>query len=248
MNGQLEIYPTTTLLIHAAAGQISLQLVSSAKSTGGATIALSGGDTPRGVYALLGSEPLRSRIPWEKVHLFWGDERCVPPSDPESNFRMVNEALLQRVTIPPQNVHRVKTENDPAAAAQAYEEELRQTFGLKAGTMPVFDVVMLGLGDDGHTASLFPGTPALDDRRKLVTDVYVERLQAHRVTLTFQVLNSAHHVFVLVSGTGKARILAEVLRGNPASYPAQRIQPVAGELRWLVDCDAASQLEPVIHQ
>lgn len=248
MNGQLEIYPTTRLLIYAAAEQISSQLIGGAESRGRAMIALSGGSTPRAVYALLGSEPVRSQIPWEKVHLFWGDERCVPPSDPESNFRMVDEALLQRVTIPPQNVHRVKAENDPAAAAQEYEEELRQTFGLNAGTMPAFDVVMLGLGDDGHTASLFPGTPALDERRKLVADVYVERLRTHRITLTFPVLNNAHHIVVLVSGKSKAGILAEVVRGNLASYPAQRIQPVAGELRWLVDRDAASQLEPVIHQ
>lgn len=198
MIGQLDIHPNAGLLTHAAAEHISALLVSSVHSRGRAMIALSGGSTPRGVYSLLGSEPMRSRIPWSNVHLFWGDERCVPSTDPESNFRMVHEAMLQHIAIPPQNIHRVLAENNPAAAAQMYEAELRQMSEMPPGSVPSFDVVVLGLGADGHTASLFPGAPALEERTRLVTDVYVEKLGFHRITLTFPVINNARHILVLV--------------------------------------------------
>ena len=247
MIGQLDIHHNAELLTHAAAGHISALLTGSVHTRGRALIALSGGSTPRGVYTLLGSEPMRSRIPWKDVHLFWGDERCVPPTDRESNFRMVHEAMLQHITIPPENIHRVMAENDPGAAAQSYEADLQQISGTGPASIPVFDVVVLGLGTDGHTASLFPGTPALDEMNRLVTDVYVEKLRARRITMTFPVINNARHILVLVSGEEKAGILEEVLRGDSLDYPIQKVRPAAGDLRWLVDRDAASKLASSFH-
>lgn len=248
MTGQLDILATADLLMRSAAANISSLLIRAVQSRGRAMVALSGGSTPRGVYSLLGSEPTRSQIPWEKVHLFWGDERCVPPTDAESNFRMVNETLLQHIIIPSQNVHRIPGEGSPESAAKAYESELRKAFPLNPAATPDFDVMVLGLGADGHIASLFPGTPVLEERQRLVVSVFVEKVRPHRITMTFPVINNAHQILVLVSGTSKAGILAQVLQGDPLLFPAQRIQPVAGKLRWLVDRDAASQLYTVVHQ
>jgi 6-phosphogluconolactonase len=242
MNGRLDIQPTADELIRVSAERIASLLSESVQSRGMAMFALSGGSTPQSVYSILGSEPLRSGIPWPSVHLFWGDERCVPPGHPQSNYRMVNETLLQHVDIPSGNVHRLKGELDPAMAAKQYEEEIRQTFQVNEDKVPRFDVILLGLGEDGHTASLFPNTPALKEQQKLVTEVYIEKLKTHRITLTFPVINNAYHVLFLVSGKGKAGILSEVLQGNSVSYPAQHVRPVAGELQWLVDQDAASRL------
>ncbi|MBM2841757.1 MAG: pgl, partial [Bacteroidetes bacterium] len=179
------------------------------------------------------------------VHLFWGDERCVPPDDPESNYRMVHEALLRHIGIPPENVHRIKGELDPALTAREYEEEIRRAFGVNENAIPRFDLILLGLGEDGHTASLFPGTSALQEKQRIVTEVYVEKLESHRITITLSVINNAFHVFFLVSGKSKAQILGAVLNESPVSYPAQLVRPVAGELQWLVDQDAASQLAMV---
>jgi len=248
MNGRLDIYPTSDGLIRAAAEQIASLLIGGVKDRGRATIALSGGSTPRSVYALLSSELYRPRISWKSVHVFWGDERCVPPESSESNFRMANEALLAHVPILPQNVHRIKGEQNPSYAAEEYETEIRQIFGLEKGMHPRFDVILLGLGDDGHTASLFPGVSALTEQHRLVTDVFVEKLKTHRITLTLPVINNASHVVFLVSGKGKAAILHDVLQGDKPLYPAQLVRPSVGKLVWLVDQDAASQLETIHHQ
>jgi 6-phosphogluconolactonase len=229
-------------LIHAAAEVIASHVVGAVQSRGRATIALSGGSTPEGVYRLLGSDPLRSRIPWEKVDIFFGDERCVPPENPQSNFGMVLGALLKHIAIPLQNIHRIEGERVPSMAARDYEENIRTAFHSGASTPPRFDVILLGLGVDGHTASLFPGTPALSEYQKLVTDVYVGKLMAHRITVTFPLINNARHVLFLVSGENKTAILHEVFQGDALRYPAQHVRPVAGELRWLVDQAAASQL------
>ncbi len=245
MNGRLEIQPTSADLVRKATECIASLLLESVKSRKLAMIALSGGTTPRSVYMLLGSEPMCSMIPWANVHLFWGDERCVPPDNAESNFRMVKEALLDKIAIPSTNIHRTKAEQNPAIAAQEYEEEIKQTFQLKGDALPRFDVILLGLGEDGHTASLFPGTTALQEQHKLVTEVYVEKLKAYRISMTLPLINNARHLLFLVSGKGKAGMLAEVLQSNDVKYPAQLVKPVSGDIRWLVDRNAASHLEAV---
>jgi 6-phosphogluconolactonase len=207
-------------------------------------VALSGGSSPKAMHAVL----TQMTIDWSRVHIFWGDERCVPPTDAESNYRMVNDALLQFIRIPGENVHRIVGERNPAEAASLYGRELRQVFGLQEDGVPRFDLMLLGLGEDGHTASLFPGTSALGESEKLVTMVYVEELNAHRVTLTFPVINNSRHVVFLVSGKSKAPIVREVLQNSSLTYPAQLVRPLSGELHWLVDQDAASQLEIVNQQ
>ena len=241
MNGNVEILPTSVALIHTAAERIVSIVLESVRARGRAMIALAGGSTPKKIYALVGSGALRSKVSWENVQLFWGDERCVVSNDPESNFRMVNDSLLKNVSIPPQNVHRIKTEMNLVDAAREYEMEIRKSFHTPAG-LPRFDLVLLGLGEDGHVASLFPGTTALDETGKLVTEVYVGRLNAFRVTLTLPVINNAHHVVFLVSGKGKSAVFSNIARRTDLGYPAQRVLPVAGELQWLVDADAASAL------
>ena len=245
MNGRLNISPTPEALAQAAAQEVSVQLCEAVDTHGRAVMALSGGMTPRSVYELLASDVFRARVPWESVHVFWGDERCVPPEHPDSNFKMANDALLRHVDIPASHIHRIHGESKPEHASLAYEEEIRRMFNVDRNTIPVFDLILLGLGDDGHTASLFPGTSALSERERLVTGVFVQSKKTYRVTLTYPVINRAHHVLFLVSGKGKAAILADVLQSDTGTFPAQLIRPVGGDLQWLVDQDAASQLEPM---
>ncbi len=191
-------------------------------------VALSGGSTPRPTYALLAEEPFSSQIDWSRVHLGWGDERCVPPTHPDSNYRMAREALLDHVDIPAENIHRIRGELGAVRAAAAYRAELDDLLGQDGR----FDLILLGMGADGHTASLFPGTPALAERQKTVVAVHVEELDAWRVTLTLPVINSARHVTFLVSGASKAEALARVRDGEP--LPAGLVQP-RGQLIWIVD-------------
>jgi 6-phosphogluconolactonase len=208
------------------------------------TVALSGGSTPRALYLLLGSADYRERIDWRRVHLFWGDERCVPPDHAESNYRMVQEALLPRVSIPPENIHRMAGEKEPRVAANEYEEELRRFFALAPGQVPRFDLILLGLGEDGHTASLFPGGEALNQNERLVATAYVERLRAHRLTLTLPVINAAAQVTFLIAGQSKRAIVNEILRSDADSfkYPAARVSPSDGQLTWLITADAMGNL------
>jgi 6-phosphogluconolactonase len=212
------------------------------------TLALAGGSTPRSLYQLLADAagPYRARLPWERFHFFWGDERHVPPDHPDSNYRMAREAMLDRVPVAPTNVHRIAAElADARQAAAAYEQELRGFFGLPPKrAWPRFDYLLLGLGEEGHTASLFPGSPALDERERLVAAPWVEAHQTFRITLTPPALNHAARVVFLVSGAQKAAALREVLAGElrPHLYPAQVVQPDDGELLWLVDRAAASLL------
>jgi 6-phosphogluconolactonase len=205
------------------------------------TVALSGGSTPRVLYELLAdaSEPFRDQIPWSGTHFFFTDERHVPPDHAESNYRMVNEALFSRVPVPKENVHRIPGERSGAdEAAQAYESDLRQSFG--AG-IPSFDVILLGLGQDGHTASLFPHSPALEETERLVVAPYVEKLNAYRITMTLPVLNNGKSTMFLVTGASKAPALREVIffNGQTNLYPAQAISPTNGAVSWLVDKAAA---------
>jgi len=220
------------------------------RTRGGFTAALAGGSTPKAFYGLLGSRrgaPFRARVPWGTTHFFWGDERHVPPDHPDSNYRMANEAMLSRVPVAPQNVHRIQAENpDAALAADEYTEELRRFFRLGAGQFPRFDLILLGMGPDGHTASLFPGTDAVQEQKKLVTAPWVEAFRTYRITLTPPVLNNAASVIFLVSGKEKAETLREVLQGEfqPYRFPAQIIRPTNGRLLWLVDRAAARLLVP----
>lgn len=248
MSDEIDIYPTPDDLVRGAAGRIASLLAESVHERGRTMIALSGGGTPRHIYRALASGSLQPGVPWENVHVFWGDERCVPPDDPESNFRMAHEALLSRIMIPAENIHRIMGEKKPADAARHYDEELRRTFLVDGHELPRFDVVLLGVGDDGHTASLFPGTAAVHEQRRLATDVRLEGQKADRITLTFPVINNSRHVLFLVSGKGKASILASVLQRSGTVFPAQQVSPVDGELRWLVDQDAASQVQPALQR
>jgi 6-phosphogluconolactonase len=205
-------------------------------------IGLSGGSTPRRLYQLLAESPYREALPWDRVHWFWGDERFVPWDHPDSNYGMVREALLARAPAPAQNIHGVVTTGTPAEAARSYERTLKSYY--RADTLdparPLFDVQILGLGPDGHTASLFPGTSVLEDRNHWVAEVIGARAEA-RITLTYPVLESSRHTAFLVAGGEKREILARALAGD-TELPAARVQPV-GALIWFAD-QAAAQPRP----
>jgi 6-phosphogluconolactonase len=208
-------------------------------------VAFSGGTTPRLLFQRLKSPHMQDALDWDLVHIFWGDERCVPPDDAESNYRMAREALIDHLPIPASNVHRFLTEMPPEEAALQYRAELQSTFGLTdESPPPVFDLILLGLGSDGHTASLFPETSVLDERERWTAAVYVEKLTAWRVTLTPVVFNAARDILFLVSGESKAIVLREVLVGNEedVKYPVQLVRPVSEGLYWYVDNKAAQAL------
>ena len=205
------------------------------------SVALAGGSTPRLAYETLATVEYAPRVQWEKVHVFWGDERCVAPNHEDSNYRMAFGVLLRHSPIPVKQIHRMEGELDPKEAAQAYEDQLRSFFGPKA---PRFDLILLGLGEDGHTASLFPSSKALDEKKHWVAPNYVRRLSVWRLTLTALLINQAANVTFLVSGENKAEVLRRVLAGRytPEEIPAQMIRPDHGQLRWLVDAAAATLL------
>ncbi len=185
----------------------------------------------------------RSALPWDKIFFFWSDERHVPPDHPESNYRMAKEALLSKVPVPPENIFRVRAEEKNAnVVAKDYEEALRSFFGLRPGEFPRFDLILLGLGPDGHTASLFPNTAALNETKLLVVANWVEKFKANRITFTYPVLNNAACVIFLVSGADKADMVRTVLEDGRADLPSQRVHPVNGRLLWLLDKGAASKL------
>lgn len=223
--------------LHEAAAEALIAVVNGAvEARGRAAVALSGGETPRGLYRLLAEEPFRERLPWARLHAFWGDERAVPPDHPESNFRLAREALFDHVPLPAENLHRIEGELAPEAAAARYEALLQ---GFFAGEAPAFDIVLLGLGSDGHTASLFPGSTALGEACRLVVAASGPPPLTSRITLTLPVLNGARCVCFLVVGAAKSTALAEVLYGERA-LPAQEVRPESGELFFFVDRAAAS--------
>jgi 6-phosphogluconolactonase len=210
------------------------------------TVVLAGGSTPRGLYSLLaGDESFRARVRWGKIDFFWGDERQVPPDHPESNFRMANEMLLSKVPVPADHVHRIRGEEpDAGKAAGEYEGALQNFFRLKPGEIPELDFILLGMGADGHTASLFPGTEALKERRRLVVANWIPGLNAHRVTLTPPLLNNVKYVLFLVTGEEKAETLRKVLQEkSDEALPAGLIRPTHGACLWLVDRFAAKLLK-----
>ncbi|HEY7112049.1 MAG TPA: 6-phosphogluconolactonase [Thermoanaerobaculia bacterium] len=210
-----------------------------------ATVALSGGSTPRRLYSLLSGDEFRRRVAWPRIHFFFGDERHVPPGDAESNYRMAADAMLSRVAVPAENVHRIRAEDPSAeAAARAYEREIEDHFRLAPGQFPRLDLALLGLGTDGHAASLFPGTKALSETRRRAVSNWIGKLDTDRITLTAPAFNAAAAVVFLVSGEDKAAPLKSVLEGpyEPAQLPAQLIRPGAGRLLFLADRAAAQRL------
>jgi len=246
MSASVELRKLTTPqdLFQAAADEVIRAATDAVVQRGRFTIALSGGSTPRSMYTLIAANASAS-LPWDRMFFFFGDERHVPPDDAESNYRMARETLLSKVAIPPANVFRIPAENpDASAAAEDYEETLRRFFTLAPGEFPRFDLILLGIGPDGHTASLFPETAALQEKSRLVVANWVEKMNTSRITLTLPVLNAARSIAFLVSGIDKAAALHEVLEGNaPAEmYPSKLVQPRPGKLIWFVDRAAASQL------
>jgi len=239
------ITPTIEELFVAAAKEVVQVVLDCRKEGRDCRVALAGGSTPRGLFQLLTRDPYRSQLSWEHLRVFWGDERTVPPDHQESNYRMAEEALLSHVPIPSEQVFRIEGELSAGDAATRYEAVLREQFRLSPGEVPQFDLILLGMGPDGHTASLFPGTPAVAESKKLVAAPWVEKLRTHRVTMTPPVLNAAKHVVFLISGEDKAKALQAVLEGpaDPARYPAQVVNPRAGDMVWLVNQDAAGLLK-----
>jgi 6-phosphogluconolactonase len=238
----VRVFADAAEVARAAAQRFAELAAASVAERGAFSVALAGGNTPRSVYELLAGGEFSEKIDWPSVHVFFGDERAVPPDHPDSNYRMANEALLSRVPVPAPNVHRMKGEGDAAANARQYEDELRGFFGDAA--WPRFDLVMLGMGDDGHTASLFPDTAALEEQRAWAAADWVEKLGAWRLTLTAPAVNAARNVLFLVTGAAKAARLREVLRGerDPARLPSQLIAPADGSLEWFIDRAAAADL------
>jgi 6-phosphogluconolactonase len=245
--GRLVVVDDAVALAREAASELTRIAQRAVGASGRFTLALSGGSTPRRLYALLADPqaPFRATIPWAKTHIFFGDERHVSPVDPQSNYRMANEALLSHVPIPEANVHRVEAElADASEAAARYARTIAQVFSLAPGESPRFDLILLGMGPDGHTASLFPGSDALGVRDRTVTANWVAKFDTWRITLTLPVFEAAAAVHFLVAGADKAQTLSAVF--DPASptdaFPCQRIRPRSGELLWLVDRAAAARL------
>jgi 6-phosphogluconolactonase len=247
-NREIRILTDANAIAQTAAAEFLEAAKEAVRVKGSFSVALSGGSTPKALYGLLINNPvLQAMVPWGKIQFFFGDERHVPPDDAESNFRMATEAMLARAPVDAKQVHRIKGEKRNAAqAAEEYEEDLRTSFKLAEGQLPRFDLVLLGMGPEGHTASLFPGTTALKEERRLVTSNWVGKLYTDRITLTPPVLNNAARVIFMVHGGEKAPALKAVLEGpyEPDQLPAQIIKPKEGKVLWLVDPSAAAMLAP----
>ena len=226
----------------AAAALVANVAVEALRDRGTCAIALAGGATPRAVDAELAQEPYRSLVPWNALDFFWGDERAVAPSHPDSNYGMARETLLAHVRADRRRVFRIEGESHPDVAAARYETTIRSTFHLDPAEPPRFDLILLGLGADGHTASLFPGTPALDERRALVTATCAPDLKTARITMTLPLLNAARRVMFLVTGAGKADVVRLVLESPAAGAPAARVRPDEGRVDWILDAAAARLL------
>jgi 6-phosphogluconolactonase len=240
---QPQIFPDADALARAAVVEVTRLAKEAVAARGIFTIALSGGSTPKKLYHLLAED---GSVPWEKTQFFFGDERHVPPDNPESNYRMVRESLLATGRVPEANVHRMRAEIANAVeVASEYEQDLRACFGpdRQLGGFPRFDLILLGMGPDGHTASLFPGSPGLEEKSRWVIANRVEKFQTDRLTFTFPVLDAARVVLLLVAGADKAPMIAQVLGPKPESHPVQRIAPRDGKKIWMLDRAAAAQLK-----
>jgi 6-phosphogluconolactonase len=239
---QVKVFGSPQELFHASAEKFCDLGSSAIKSCGQFAVALSGGSTPRGFHQELVTNFV-SRLQWDKVFFFWGDERHVPPDSSDSNYRMARETLLSKLPVPPENIFRVPAElPDAREAAEKYEQMLQGFFRPGPRSFPRFDFIMLGMGPDGHTASLFPGTAALQEKDRFVVANWVEKLNTFRITFTYPVLNNAACVMFLVSGDEKAEMVRRVLRDPSANFPCQHVRPVDGELLWYLDQGAALRL------
>ena len=241
-----QVYPSPRATADAAAQLFASTARAAVAARGQARIAISGGTTPKVMFQLL-ADPAQTylkTIPWDKLDLFWVDERCVPPTDAESNFRMTKENLLDHIPLPDSQIHRIEGELDPEQAASRYESTLRNAFKLEGAETPTFDLILLGMGDDGHTASLFPHTAGLEEITRLVIANHVPQKDTWRVTLTFPVINQGREVAFVIEGPAKARLLNEVLTGpyQPETYPSQLIRPASGRLTFILDTAAANEL------
>jgi len=248
-NAQIQVLSDLEAVSHQAAFIFADISRNSIAVKGRFAVALSGGSTPKRFYTLLGFDPYRSKVEWNHVHFFWADERCVPKEDEESNFGLAYEAFLSKIPVPASNIHRVKGEEDPEKAAKDYEDDMKKFFGMSG--IPVFDLIILGIGKDGHTASLFAGSKSLKKTIRLAVPAYVKRPRPKRarVTLTLPVLNNAAQILFLVSGRSKATIVHEVLGKEKTKdqYPAGLINPSRGSIIWLVDREAAARLKGISH-
>ena len=243
-----QVWPSASAMALASAELFAKKVEEAVATRGVARIAISGGSTPQATFKLLAdpARPFLATVPWDKLQLFWVDERCVPPDNPESNFGVCRDLLLTRVPIPETNVFRMEGELDPDEAASRYESLLRNVMKLEGAESPAFDLVVLGMGPDGHTASLFPETAALHEMGRLVVANHVAQKDTWRITLTWPVINQAAEVAFEVEGRGKTKVLAEVLTGprDPERLPSQLIRPANGKLLFLLDDDAAAKLPP----
>lgn len=235
---ELRLFETSDTLFQAAATEFVSLAATAVQSRGRFCVALAGGSTPQRLYALL-ADKFKESIHWQQVFFFFGDERDVPPDHADSNYRMAFEAMLSKVPAPAENVFRIRAELGAQTAALEYEQNLQRFFGTE---FPRFDLVLLGVGPDGHTASLFPGSPALTETRRLVVANWVEKFKTFRITVTFPVLKAARCILFLASGADKARILREVFENQNGNLPSQNVCPENGKLLWLVDRQAAALL------
>jgi 6-phosphogluconolactonase len=251
-NAEVRILPDSTAIAKRAAQKFAEFAATAVKEHGSFEVVLAGGSTPKTLYGLLVNDPaLRSQVPWDKMHVFFGDERPVKPDDPESNFRMASETLISKSPLKPDQVTRIKGEYPEAEkAAKEYEQEIRTHFKLADGKFPCFDLILLGMGSEGHTASLFPGTKALRENRRIAVHNWVGKVLMDRITLTAPAINNAAHIMFMVTGADKAPALTAVLERvyDPDQLPAQLIQPVNGTLLWLVDTAAGSLLTRAIRE
>jgi 6-phosphogluconolactonase len=239
---EILVYPDLEDLSRNVAEEFVRLVEQAVRSSGRFTVALSGGETPQRLYQLLPEAAYSERVPWKSVHFFWGDERCVPPEHSESNYRMARELLLARIPVPEENVRRMAGEKQPQVAAAEYEQTLIDFFRLTPGEWPRFDLMLMGIGEDGHTASLFPENDALRNQEKLVLAPYVEKLKAHRLTLILPVINHAANIWFLVSGASKATVMTEIFKANSGTprIPATLVKPVDGSMTWFITEDAAA--------
>ncbi len=243
---KIQRFEDALAISRAAASEFVRLAADAIRERGMFSVALSGGSTPKRMFEILADPPLSERVDWSRVHVFWGDERSVPADHEDSNFRMAREALLSRVPIPADHVHRMQAEReDKVAAASDYAHEIARVFGCAPdGKPPVFDLVLLGMGPDGHTASLFPETEALGERSRWVVPNFVPKFDTYRMTLSAPFLSNGREILFLVAGADKASVLAEVLEGPRDSQrlPSQLIEPTGGSLRWFVDRAAGAAL------
>lgn len=237
----VKVFSSNTELVKATADTILSLAIEAVTQRGLFTISLSGGHTPEHLYTALSKSPYAEQMPWQQVFIFWGDERYVSANDEQNNANMARRTLLNYIDIPAANIFPVQTDLNPVEAARKYEESIRNLFGRED---PKFDLILLGIGENGHTASLFPHTEVLHERTRLVKEVFVEELEMYRITMTVPLINSSRNIIFLVEGEGKAEAVNTILNGKyePDTYPAQLIKPLNGKLFWYLDNKAAKLL------